>query len=158
MTLYNWSLARKRFISTLRMASIPIPPPTTTPHPHSSEQGNPTPTAPPAKLIYAPGSQPSTHQASQFTKAHLSRADLLPTPHAQFAAWFAAARAAGIAQAEACTLATAELPSGRVSARIVYLKELDAEGGFVVYSNWGPPAPSAAAAASSSSRKGKNVA
>lgn len=33
------------------------------------------------------------------------------------------------------TLSTAELPSGRVSARMVYLKELDARG-FVIYSNW----------------------
>lgn len=33
-------------------------------------------------------------------------------------------------------LATASLPSGRVSARAVYLKELD-ERGWVVYSNWG---------------------
>lgn len=37
---------------------------------------------------------------------------------------------------ETCTLSTAHLPSGRVSARMVYLKELDAEGGFVVYSNF----------------------
>lgn len=34
-------------------------------------------------------------------------------------------------------LSTASLPSGRVSARIVYLKELDASGGFVIYSNFG---------------------
>lgn len=33
-------------------------------------------------------------------------------------------------------MATASLPSGRVSARVVYLKELD-ERGWVVYSNWG---------------------
>lgn len=31
---------------------------------------------------------------------------------------------------------TAALPSGRVSARMVYLKELDSAG-FVIYSNWG---------------------
>ncbi|KAI9756050.1 MAG: E3 ubiquitin-protein ligase rad18 [Chaenotheca gracillima] len=39
-------------------------------------------------------------------------------------------------QPETCTFSTAHLPSGRVSARMVYLKELDANGGFVVYSNW----------------------
>ena len=33
-------------------------------------------------------------------------------------------------------LSTAHLPSGRVSSRYVYLKELDHKG-FVVYSNWG---------------------
>lgn len=33
-------------------------------------------------------------------------------------------------------MATASLPSGRVSARVVYLKELD-ERGWTVYSNWG---------------------
>ena len=33
-------------------------------------------------------------------------------------------------------MATASLPEGRVSARMVYLKELD-ERGWVVYSNWG---------------------
>ena len=34
------------------------------------------------------------------------------------------------------TLSTASLPSGRVSSRIVYLKELDTRG-FVIYSNFG---------------------
>jgi len=41
-----------------------------------------------------------------------------------------------VAHPEACTLSTAQLPSGRVSARIVYMKELDARG-FVIYSNFG---------------------
>lgn len=39
-------------------------------------------------------------------------------------------------QPETVTISTAALPSGRVSARMVYLKELDARG-FVIYSNWG---------------------
>jgi pyridoxamine 5'-phosphate oxidase len=39
-------------------------------------------------------------------------------------------------QPETVTFSTAELPSGRVSARMVFMKELD-ERGFVVYSNWG---------------------
>lgn len=37
---------------------------------------------------------------------------------------------------ETTTLSTASLPSGRVSSRIVYLKELDTRG-FVIYSNFG---------------------
>ena len=41
-----------------------------------------------------------------------------------------------MAHPETCTLSTAQLPSGRVSARMVYMKELDARG-FVVYSNFG---------------------
>ena len=58
------------------------------------------------------------------------------SPAPQFHAWFSEAQAtSSIAQPEACTLSTAELPSGRVSSRVVYLKELDAQGGFVVYSN-----------------------
>jgi pyridoxamine 5'-phosphate oxidase len=89
--------------------------------------------SPSEKLISARGATAE----SQFTKANLSRADLLPDPLDQFAAWFRAAHDAGIKQREACTLATAELPSGRVSARIVYIKGLDRPGGFVVYSNWG---------------------
>jgi len=40
-----------------------------------------------------------------------------------------------VPQPEATTLSTAHLSSGRVSARIVYLKELDHRG-FVIYSNW----------------------
>lgn len=48
----------------------------------------------------------------------------------------ALAPAVTIAHPETCTLSTASLPSGRVSARVVYLKELD-ERGFVVYSNVG---------------------
>lgn len=39
-------------------------------------------------------------------------------------------------QPETVCLSTAQLPSGSVSSRFVYLKELDATG-FVIYSNWG---------------------
>lgn len=53
-----------------------------------------------------------------------------------FNAWFRDPRLKPSSAPETCTLATASLPSGRVSARIVYLKELD-ERGFVIYSNWG---------------------
>lgn len=84
-------------------------------------------------------------QAAQFTRGSLHRRDLHPmSPIAQFHAWFAQAQAEATSEAssaldtplETCTLATASLPSGCVSARVVYLKELDAGGGFVVYSNW----------------------
>ncbi|OJJ50811.1 hypothetical protein ASPZODRAFT_21328 [Penicilliopsis zonata CBS 506.65] len=57
-------------------------------------------------------------------------------PLHQFNSWFRDARLSPSSAPETCTLATAEMPSGRVSARIVYLKELD-ERGWVVYSNWG---------------------
>lgn len=35
------------------------------------------------------------------------------------------------------TFSTASLPSGRVSSRVVLMKELDKDGSFVIYSNWG---------------------
>ncbi|KAJ5489154.1 hypothetical protein N7539_004044 [Penicillium diatomitis] len=57
-------------------------------------------------------------------------------PFRQFHTWFRDPRLPASSAPETCTLATAELPSGRVSARPVYLKELD-ERGWVVYSNWG---------------------
>ncbi|KAI1175077.1 pyridoxamine 5'-phosphate oxidase [Nemania sp. FL0916] len=90
------------------------------------------------KLIVAPAGMQAHGQAEQFTKAALTRADLdASSPIRQFNGWFAAAQRSGrVAHPEACCLATAELPSGRVSSRMVYLKELDAHG-FVVYSNFG---------------------
>ncbi|KAJ5802731.1 uncharacterized protein N7503_005181 [Penicillium pulvis] len=57
-------------------------------------------------------------------------------PLHQFHSWFKDPRLLPSSAPETCTLATASLPSGRVSARVVYLKELD-ERGWVVYSNWG---------------------
>ncbi|KAJ5121316.1 Pyridoxamine 5'-phosphate oxidase [Penicillium bovifimosum] len=57
-------------------------------------------------------------------------------PLHQFNTWFHDPRLPASSAPETCTLATASLPSGRVSARAVYLKELD-ERGWVVYSNWG---------------------
>ncbi|KAI1638544.1 pyridoxamine 5'-phosphate oxidase [Biscogniauxia mediterranea] len=90
------------------------------------------------KMIFAPAGQASHGQAEQFTKGSLTRADLDPSsPTRQFHAWFATAQGSGlVAHPETCCLSTASLPSGRVSARVVYLKELDAAG-FVVYSNFG---------------------
>ncbi|KAH9909105.1 hypothetical protein F4778DRAFT_213066 [Xylariomycetidae sp. FL2044] len=91
------------------------------------------------KLIFAPAGKAVQGQAEQFNKGVLRRADLDPaSPIRQFHAWFAAAQQSGlVAHPETCCLATASLPSGRVSSRMVYLKELDAAAGFVVYSNFG---------------------
>ncbi|KAG9253163.1 pyridoxamine 5'-phosphate oxidase [Emericellopsis atlantica] len=101
-----------------------------------------------SKLIFSPSGSGQNQQAPQFTRATLSVADLDPSsPIPQFHTWFTQAQASNaIPHAEACALSTAELPSGRVSSRMVYLKELDAAGGFVVYSNW------------ATSRKSKDVA
>ena len=59
--------------------------------------------------------------------------DLDPDPHAQFAAWLAEARAAGLVHPEAMTLATADA-SGRPSARMVLLRGHDTRG-LVFYTN-----------------------
>jgi pyridoxamine 5'-phosphate oxidase len=89
------------------------------------------------KKIFAPSGANGTLQAAQYTKGSLSRSQLLADPFEQFHTWFShAAGTPSIAHPETVTLSTAQLPSGRVSARMVYLKELDATG-FVVYSNWG---------------------
>ncbi|KAL7919733.1 pyridoxamine 5'-phosphate oxidase [Trichoderma austrokoningii] len=90
------------------------------------------------KLIFAPAGHNPHGQAPQFTLSQLHRHDLNPSsPIPQFHAWFSLAqRTPSISQPEACTLSTASLPSGRVSSRIVYLKELDAHG-FVMYTNLG---------------------
>lgn len=80
-----------------------------------------------------PSSKPS--QAAQFHVGALSRNDLDPDPFSQFHAWFSDPALHGTVP-ETVTLSTAELPSGRVSSRMVYLKELD-DRGWVIYSNWG---------------------
>ncbi|KAK7747688.1 pyridoxamine-phosphate oxidase [Diatrype stigma] len=107
-----------------------------------------------SKLIFAPAGTEAHGQAEQFTKAGpLTRRDLDATsPIRQFHRWFGEAQRSGLpgcAHPETCCLATAALPSGRVSSRVVYLKELEDESargsgsgsgsgsGFVVYSNFG---------------------
>jgi pyridoxamine 5'-phosphate oxidase len=57
-------------------------------------------------------------------------------PLQQFHTWFSHARTNGVYQPETVCLSSASLPSGRVTSRYVYLKELDSRG-FVIYSNWG---------------------
>lgn len=67
----------------------------------------------------------------------LTIAQLHPTnPLHQFHRWFQDPRLPRSSAPETCTLATASLPSGRVSSRVLYFKELD-ERGWVIYSNWG---------------------
>lgn len=89
-----------------------------------------------AKKIFAPTSNSDDPgHATQYTKGALDRADLLPSPTDQFHKWFQEAQSNNVYQPETVTFSTAELPSGRVSARVVYMKELD-DRGFVIYSNW----------------------
>lgn len=88
-----------------------------------------------SRLIFAPGGTDASPQAQQYTKGSLEATDLLHDPFQQFHSWFDHARSQNVHQPETVTFSTAELPSGRVSARMVYLKELD-DRGFVIYSNW----------------------
>jgi pyridoxamine 5'-phosphate oxidase len=64
----------------------------------------------------------------------LLESDVLPDPIEQFARWFGDATEAGIVDANAMTLATAD-PAGVPSARIVLLKGFDARG-FTFFSNY----------------------
>ncbi|KAH8889888.1 pyridoxamine 5'-phosphate oxidase [Thozetella sp. PMI_491] len=115
-------------------------------HPKNGEKlifaptGTPSSSSPAPQSAALPGPPAPSASAPQFLKnSGLHRSDLDPAnPVAQFHAWFTTASdpAAGVGHPETCTLSTAALPSGRVSARMVYLKELDAQG-FVVYSNFG---------------------
>jgi pyridoxamine 5'-phosphate oxidase len=85
----------------------------------------------------APANDKTNSQADQYTKGALSLDQLDPkSPFTQFHTWFTTAQQNGVHQPETVCLSTASLPSGRVSARMVYLKELDAKG-FVIYSNFG---------------------
>ena len=65
----------------------------------------------------------------------LSERDLDPDPIVQFTRWFDQARAFGIEEADAMTLATAS-SSGQPSARMVLLKEVTHHG-FVFFTNYG---------------------
>ena len=70
---------------------------------------------------------------SEYGAHGLRRADLHSDPVEQFSAWFSAALAANIRDANAMSLATAT-PDGKPSARIVLLKGFD-ERGFVFFTN-----------------------
>ncbi|KAF7846409.1 hypothetical protein BT93_L4424 [Corymbia citriodora subsp. variegata] len=98
-----------------------------------------------SKRIFAPGEAPpdaysgsqdkKPAQAAQFSVGTLTRPDLVSDPFDQFEKWFTHPALKSTVP-ETVTLSTAHLPSGRVSSRMVYLKELD-DRGFVIYSNFG---------------------
>ncbi|KAF2273597.1 pyridoxamine 5'-phosphate oxidase [Westerdykella ornata] len=99
----------------------------------SSSSGGPISTL---KKIFAPtGGSTDPGRAIQYGKGTLDVTDLDPSPTEQFHKWFQEAIDAKVYQPETVTLSTASLPDGKVSARIVFMKELD-DRGFVVYSNW----------------------
>ncbi|EEB06825.1 pyridoxamine 5'-phosphate oxidase [Schizosaccharomyces japonicus yFS275] len=83
------------------------------------------------KLIFAP-------ERYQYTRGSLHREDLVnKDPLLLFNEWFRdAVQNQDIKAPESTTLSTARLPSGRVSSRLVLLKELDHRG-FVVFTNLG---------------------
>jgi pyridoxamine 5'-phosphate oxidase len=70
----------------------------------------------------------------EYEREGLSEGDLAADPIVQFRSWFDQALAAGLADANAMTLATADR-QGRPSARIVLLKGVD-ERGFVFFTNY----------------------
>ncbi|KAF1846665.1 pyridoxamine 5'-phosphate oxidase [Cucurbitaria berberidis CBS 394.84] len=89
-----------------------------------------------AKKIFAPTSNSDDPgHATQYTKGALDHAALLPLPTDQFHKWFQEAQDAKVYQPETVTFSTASLPDGKVSSRVVFMKELDSKG-FVIYSNW----------------------
>ncbi|MCJ1314112.1 hypothetical protein MMC25_007792 [Agyrium rufum] len=81
------------------------------------------------------GQKEFSAQADQYIKSSLDRAQLAASPFTQFHKWFSEAQRAPVHQPETVCFSTASLPSGAVSSRFVYLKELDSRG-FVIYSNW----------------------
>lgn len=81
-------------------------------------------------LIFAP-------ETYQYDKFSLCESELAADPIDQFTKWFDEAKAdKSETLPEAITFSSAELPSGRVSSRILLFKELDHRG-FTIYSNWG---------------------
>lgn len=75
----------------------------------------------------------------QYNKGELNEKEVNADPLVQFQEWFSNAQSELVDDSslipESATFSTARLPSGRVSSRIVLLKELDSTG-FVIYSNW----------------------
>ncbi|CAI7593839.1 unnamed protein product [Penicillium viridicatum] len=124
-----------------------IAPTSNEPTPEPQPQAIPAPTTTLEALRTAtstPNSTTETEVLSNAARAHqfgtnppLTISQIHGTnPLHQFNTWFRDPRLPASSAPETCTLSTASLPSGRVSARVVYLKELD-ERGWVVYSNWG---------------------
>lgn len=69
-----------------------------------------------------------------YGRASLDEADVRPDPVEQFGLWFDEARASGVAEPNAMTLATVA-PDGTPSARVVLLKSFDARG-FTFHTNY----------------------
>ncbi len=69
-----------------------------------------------------------------YVRGSLERSDLNDDPIRQFALWFEVARASGINEPEAMTLATAS-SDGKPSARMVLLRGFD-ERGFTFFTNY----------------------
>lgn len=81
-------------------------------------------------IIFAP-------ETYQYDKFSLTESQLNKDPIEQFTKWFDEAKAdKSETLPEAINFASAELPSGRVSSRVLLFKELDHRG-FTIYSNWG---------------------
>lgn len=81
-------------------------------------------------IIFAP-------ETYQYDKFSLDKSQLVDDPIVQFTKWFDEAKQDNSETLpEAITFSSAELPSGRVSSRVLLFKELDHRG-FVIYSNWG---------------------
>jgi len=80
---------------------------------------------------------------TEYKRASLDERCVLRDPFAQFAQWFAEARAASVPEPNAMTLATCDA-AGKPSARIVLVKDVDARG-LTFYTNY-------------DSRKGREIA
>ena len=83
---------------------------------------------PDEKLVFAPDTY-------QYTLYQLNEQDLENDPIVQFNKWFQEAINSGEDIPESVVLSTCSLPSGRISSRVVLLKELDHKG-FLIFSNW----------------------
>ncbi|SCU78766.1 LANO_0A03928g1_1 [Lachancea nothofagi CBS 11611] len=80
-------------------------------------------------IIFAP-------ETYQYDKDSLDERQVCSDPIVQFTKWFAEAQADPTETIpEAVNFASAELPSGRISSRVLLFKELD-DRGFTIYSNW----------------------
>lgn len=81
-------------------------------------------------LIFAP-------KTFQFDRDTLDESRLKENPIDLFTEWFNEAKECPTEKLpEAITFSSAELPSGKVSSRVLLFKELD-QRGFTIYSNWG---------------------
>lgn len=81
-------------------------------------------------IIFAP-------KTFQFDRNSLDESHLKKDPIELFTQWFNEAKDCPTESLpEAITFSSAELPSGKVSSRVLLFKELD-QRGFTIYSNWG---------------------